>query len=54
MSDKKEYTTERTTCPVCHGMGMMEKANGETFDCRNRYCKGGYIEKKIPIIKKEK
>lgn len=49
--EKKDYTIQRKACPVCHGMGMQEKPNGETFDCRNRPCKGGYIETRIPIKK---
>ena len=50
---KKDYTIKRETCPICYGMGLCERLNGETYDCRNPRCKSGYIEIKIPI-KKEK
>jgi len=48
---EKTYTIKRETCPVCHGMGLCEKLNGDTFDCRNPRCRSGFIEIKIPIKK---
>ena len=46
VSKEKEKTPETKTCPVCYGMGVLEKTNGDTFDCPNRSCKNGYIKNK--------
>lgn len=43
---KDEAPPERTACPVCHGMGVRERANGETYDCPNRSCESGFVVKR--------
>ena len=32
------------TCNICHGMGVRERPNGDTFDCPNRSCNNGFIK----------
>lgn len=38
-----EAAPKRVTCHICHGMGVKERPNGDTFDCPNRSCDNGYI-----------
>lgn len=52
--EEKEFRIERKACPVCHGMGVCERPNGDTYDCPNRRCKGGFLENKVPIKQKGK
>jgi hypothetical protein len=40
---KKDAAPQRVVCHICHGMGLKEKPNGDTFDCPNRSCNNGYI-----------
>ena len=38
--EKPQYKT----CPNCHGMGVKEKADGDTFDCPSVQCNNGLIK----------
>jgi hypothetical protein len=40
---KSKPAPKRVVCHICHGMGVKEKPNGETFDCPNRSCNNGFI-----------
>lgn len=40
---KDEKAPTRVACHICHGMGVKERPNGDTFDCPNRSCDNGYI-----------
>jgi hypothetical protein len=40
-------STERKTCHICYGMGVIERGSAGPIDCPNRSCDNGFI-----IIKK--
>lgn len=46
--DEQKVISTRHACHVCHGMGHIERPNGDTIDCPVRRCENGYI-----TIKKE-
>lgn len=41
---EKNVKIVKKACPICYGMGVCERPNGDTYDCPGRSCKGGYIE----------
>jgi len=41
--DEDEKPKKRA-CGVCHGMGVRERPNGDTFDCPNRSCDNGFVK----------
>lgn len=44
MEEKKEVTPELKSCRNCHGMGVLERPNGDTVECP--VCKGEGFEKR--------
>jgi len=40
---KKDEAPERRACHICHGMGVKERPNGDTFDCPNKSCDNGFV-----------
>jgi hypothetical protein len=40
----KEEKPKKVACHICHGMGLIEVANGDTKDCPNRKCENGFVE----------
>ena len=41
---KKDEAPKRQACHICHGMGSIERGNGDTFDCPNRSCNNGFVK----------
>lgn len=46
LEKKEEIKYKRITCNCCHGMGLKERPNGDTFDCPIRQCESGFIKVK--------
>lgn len=44
MPHEEEEKPKMTACPVCHGMGVRERPNGDTFDCPSVRCNNGFIK----------
>jgi hypothetical protein len=42
--EKKEEAPKKVACHICHGMGVKERPNGDTFDCPNRSCDNGFVK----------
>ena len=35
---------KRVACHICHGMGGIERPNGDVVDCPNRKCESGFVQ----------
>lgn len=38
-----EPAPAKKACHICHGMGGIEKGNGDVIDCPNRKCENGFV-----------